>query len=42
MLLAYCVKNESPCVYTSFFCKANTFQTLRSAEAPQAFRVFHL
>lgn len=38
MLLAYCVKNESPCVYISFFHKANAFRTLRSAEAPQEFR----
>ena len=40
MLLAHCVKNESPCVYISFFHKANTFRTLRSAEAQRLLERF--
>ena len=40
MLLAYCVKNESPCVYISFFHKANAFRTLRSAEAQRLLERF--
>ena len=34
MLLAYYVTNVSPCVYTSFLCKANRYWQLRSAEMP--------
>ena len=40
MLLAYCVKNESPCVYISFFHKANAFRALRSAEAQRLLERF--
>ena len=40
MLLAYCVKNESSCVYISFFHKANAFRTLRSAEAQRLLERF--
>ena len=40
MLPAYCVKNESPCVYISFFHKANAFRTLRSAEAQRLLERF--